>query len=101
MKKIILTWLALASSLPAFHLYAQKGRPQWTEEEAWEWHHKVGIIKGFNEPLPAYPGMSRREILKQAKELGFNSVRFWVKGETPDEQEAFIRKMADDAGVFG
>jgi hypothetical protein len=80
---------------------AQQGRRQWTEEEAWAWHRQTGIIKGFNEPVPAYPGMTRRQVLEKAAELGFNSARFWVRGQTADEQEAYIRAMADEADDFG
>lgn len=100
MKYIILSvWIAMLS-IP-YNLSAQKGRAQWTEEEAWEWHRKVGIIKGFNEPIEAYPGMERKEIFKKAAELGFNSVRFWIQGESADEQETYIRELAEEADVYG
>ncbi|MBQ8046453.1 MAG: cellulase family glycosylhydrolase [Prevotella sp.] len=76
-------------------------RKQWTERQAWKWQEKVGVIKGFNEPAPAYPGQSRREILKKASELGFNSVRFWVKGRTTSERVAYIQEVIDDATACG
>jgi hypothetical protein len=93
--------VGLLQLLLIFNASARNGRPQWTEEEAWAWHRKVGIIKGFNEAIPAYPGMSQRDVMKQAKALGFNSVRFWVKGKTPDEQTSYIKRMAETAGEFG
>ena len=34
-------------------------RKQWTEKQAWKWQEEVGVIKGFNEPNPAYPSMTR------------------------------------------
>ncbi|MDR1718867.1 MAG: hypothetical protein LBR67_01925 [Dysgonamonadaceae bacterium] len=87
--------------LSVVNLYARQGRSQWTEKKAWAWHQKVGAIKGFNEPYPAYPGMSNKDILKKAAELGFNCVRFWLKGNTPDEQETFLRQMIAEADEFG
>ncbi len=65
-----------------FCLSAQ-GRKQWSEKQAWKWYEKVGIIKGFNQPEPPYPGMPLEELLKKAHEMGLNSVRFWTGGN-PD-----------------
>ena len=76
-------------------------REQWTEEQAWAWQKEVGVIKGFNEPYPAYPDMSRTEVLQKAHEAGLNSVRFWVRGNTAEEQIEYIQKMIDDADRFG
>lgn len=97
------THFLLLAVLFLFHLSleAQSAREQWTEEEAWEWHDRVGIIKGFNEPIEAYPGMPRKQIFKKAAELGFNSVRFWIKGKTTDEREKYIRELAEDADAYG
>ena len=66
-------------------------REQWTEEQAWAWQKEVGVIKGFNEPYPAYPDMSRTEVLQKAHEAGLNSVRFWVRGNTAEEQIEYIQ----------
>ncbi len=76
-------------------------RKQWTEKQAWEWEKKTGVIIGFNQPESPYPGMTNIQLLEKAKELGFNSVRFWLKGATAEEQAAYIRKMADEAEQFG
>ena len=75
-------------------------RKQWTEQQAWEWQERVGVIKGFNQPHPTYPGQTRYDILKKASELGFNSVRFWVSGGTVDEKIAHIQAVIDDASAF-
>lgn len=80
---------------------SQKGRSLWTEQQAWEWHKKVGVIKGFNEPISAYPGMSRKQIFEKASKLGFNSVRFWIHAEGADEQIKWIREFAEDADEYG
>ena len=48
-------------------------RGQWTEQQAWDWEKKVGEIRGFNAPSPAYPGQTRLDILKKASEYGLNS----------------------------
>ena len=77
-----------------------KGRQQWTENEAWEWEKKAGVIKGFNAPMPAYPGMTREDVLKKASELGYNSVRIWLSGK-PEEHIEFLRKVLDDAEKYG
>ncbi|MBQ8773313.1 MAG: cellulase family glycosylhydrolase, partial [Muribaculaceae bacterium] len=79
----------------------QGGRDQWTEEEAWAWQERVGVIKGFNEPYPAYPGQTRLEILQKAKELGFNSVRKWINGETSEEMIANLQSILNDAEKCG
>ncbi|MGI5847795.1 MAG: hypothetical protein ACOX5T_07205 [Candidatus Cryptobacteroides sp.] len=78
-----------------------KERPQWTEKQAWEWDRKVGIIKGFNQPEPAYPGMDLEQIISRMSELGFNSVRAWNGGNTAEEQVEKIREMADIAEKYG
>lgn len=89
----LLLLLAVAGTLSA--------REQWTVEQAWQWQERVGVIKGFNEPYPAYPGMSRADVLKKAHDVGLNSVRFWVRGETAEEQIAYIRQMIDEADRYG
>jgi len=76
-------------------------RKQWTEKQAWKWQEQVGVIKGFNEPYPAYPGQTNRDILQKAASLGFNSVRFWIQGNNTEERVAYIQKMIDDAAACG
>ena len=76
-------------------------RPQWTEKQAWDWDKKVGVIKGFNEPAGGYPGMTREEIIKKTSEYGLNSVRWWVRGQTAEDQIADIRDMADICEKYG
>ena len=76
-------------------------RKQWTEKQAWKWQEEVGVIKGFNEPNPAYPSMTRVDVLCKAHEVGLNSVRFWVRGRTSDDQIRYIQQMIDDADQFG
>ena len=56
-----------------------KGR--WTEQAAWQWEKKVGVIKGFNAPVEAYPGMGQEEIFRKAQSLGYNSVRIWMPAD--------------------
>ncbi|MBP1539694.1 MAG: hypothetical protein ILA29_05000 [Prevotella sp.] len=82
-------------------LSMQAGRKQWTEKQAWEWYNRIGVIKGFNQPEPAYPGQDRKEILKKAAEMGLNSVRFWVGGRNAEERVEYIRGMIADAKLFG
>lgn len=78
-----------------------KERKQWTEKQAWDWEKKVGTIIGFNQPESAYPGMTNLEILRKAADLGFNSVRFWLKGADVNAQIAYIKEFADEADEFG
>ena len=96
MKKLIMIVLLL----PCLAGFA-KERKQWTEKQAWDWEKKVGTIIGFNQPESAYPGMTNLEILRKAADLGFNSVRFWLKGADVDAQIAYIKKMADEAESCG
>lgn len=96
MKRLIMIVLLL----PCLAGFA-KERKQWTEKQAWDWEKKVGTIIGFNQPESAYPGMTNLEILRKAADLGFNSVRFWLKGEDVDAQIAYIKKMADEAKSCG
>lgn len=89
-----------AISLVAFVLVGctvSQGREQWTEEEAWAWYERVGVIKGFNAPYPAYPGQTQLEILQKAQSLGFNSVRQWIGGTTSEEMIAELQAIIDDA----
>ena len=97
-RKITITLLSLLLVAGVCSLSA---REQWTVEQAWQWQERVGVIKGFNEPYPAYPGMSRADVLKKAHDVGLNSVRFWVRGETAEEQIAHIRQMIDEADRYG
>ena len=80
-RKITITLLSL---LLVAGVHTLSAREQWTVEQAWQWQERVGVIKGFNEPYPAYPGMSRADVLEKAHEVGLNSVRFWVRGETAE-----------------
>ena len=93
--------MTLLSLLLVAGVCSLSAREQWTVEQAWQWQERVGVIKGFNEPYPAYPGMSRADVLKKAREAGLNSVRFWVRGETAEEQIACIRQMIDEADRSG
>ena len=52
---LVLSFVCISPSL---------ARKQWTEKEAWKWQERVGVVKGFNEMIPAYPGMTLDEILK-------------------------------------
>ena len=81
-RKITITLLSL---LLVAGVHTLSAREQWTVEQAWQWQERVGVIKGFNEPYPVYPGMSRADVLKKAHDVGLNSVRFWVRGETAEE----------------
>ena len=104
-RKRIAAWAAgaalLVLSFSACSADGTQERPQWTEQQAWEWDKKVGPIKGFNEPAAGYPGMSLEDIIKKASEYGLNSVRFWVHGGTVEEQIADIHKYADISEKYG
>ena len=76
-------------------------RGQMSVKQAWKWQNKIGEIRGFNQPEVAYPGMSRDQILRKASELGLNSVRSWIGGNTVEEQIAFIREYVEDASKYG
>lgn len=94
LRKVLLLAICLMCLVPA-----EAKRKTWTEKHAWAWYKNVGVVKGFNmhEPCPAYPGQSRKTVLKKAAELGFNSVRFWVPKGTAEERIEFIRAMLEDA----
>ncbi len=96
MKKTLLILLALVLSLSA-----SAYRRQMTEKEAWQWHKRVGVIKGFNQPEPAYTGQTNLQIMKRAKQLGFNSVRFWIPGRNAEEAIAGLKAMIADARECG
>ncbi|MBR5660647.1 MAG: hypothetical protein IKW99_03765 [Bacteroidales bacterium] len=83
------------------HLLPVGARDQMSVEQAWKWQNKIGEIRGFNQPEVAYPGMSRDQILRKASELGLNSVRSWIGGNTVEEQIAFISEYVDDASKYG
>ncbi len=95
MKQLIICIFLLCNLLPA------GARKQMSVEQAWKWQNKIGEIRGFNQPEVAYPGMSRDQILRKASELGLNSVRSWIGGNTVEEQIAFIRKYVEDASKYG
>ena len=76
-------------------------RKQWTEKEAWKWQERVGVVKGFNEMIPAYPGMTLDEILKTAQNIGLNNVRFWIPGASAEEKIANLRRIVDTAEKYG
>lgn len=78
-----------------------QARKQWTEKQAWQWYERVGVIKGFNQPYPAYPSQTLDEMLQKASSLGLNSVRFWIHGETAEQQIEHVRQMADTAAKYG
>lgn len=95
MKQLIICVFLLCDLLPA------GARGQMSVKQAWKWQNKIGEIRGFNQPEVAYPGMSRDQILRKASELGLNSVRSWIGGNTVEEQIDFIRKCVDDASKYG
>lgn len=61
----------------------------------------MGPIKGFNEPAGGFPGMTDEDILKRTSELGFNSVRIWVRGSSVSEQVSYLQRILDLAGKYG
>ena len=95
MKQLIICVFLLCNLTPV------GARGQMSVKQAWRWQNKIGEIRGFNQPEVAYPGMSRDQILRKASELGLNSVRSWIGGNTVEEQIAFIRKYVDDASKYG
>jgi len=92
-------FLAEAAEAP-FVIPKDVARPQWTEEQAWQWHRQAGVLKGFNEPMPAYPDMTTEHILATAADLGFNSVRIFLRGKLPEHKE-FLRGFLDKAEAHG
>ena len=102
-KRLICALLITLSIQPL--TYAQsgkkiKGRGQWTEKQAWDWEKKHGVIKGFNAPIPAYPGMGRDVIFQKAADLGFNSVRTWLQGR-PETHIKLLHEILDQASAKG
>ena len=95
MKQLLICVILLCQLSPAV------ARKQMSAAQAWKWQNKIGEIRGFNQPEVAYPGMSRDQILRKASELGLNSVRSWIGGNTVEEQIAFIREYVDDASKYG
>jgi hypothetical protein len=96
MKKWILGFvLTIACVFPSF------ARKQWTEKEAWKWQERVGVVKGFNGMIPPYPGMTRDDVLRKAKEIGLNNVRFWIPGTTAEEKIANLKLIVDTAEKYG
>lgn len=76
-------------------------RPQWTKAECNAWQKKYGPIIGVNHPEGGYASMSRRERLRKAHELGFNSVRMFLGGETAESYIATVRSWAADCAAEG
>jgi len=76
------------------------GRGQWTEAQAWEWHKNAGVIKGINQLEPGHPGMTRKDVLQKAAELGYNSVRYFLRGPATEHKE-FLSQLLDDAEEAG
>lgn len=71
-------------------------RGQWTENQAWEWINRIGVIKGFNQPEAPYPSMSLDERMAVAKRIGLNNVRFWVgDGGDADTVISKIRRIVE------
>ena len=97
---LLMTLTFLSCSRDKNDIKHQAGRRQWTEKEAWEWEKRVGVIKGFNAPNPAYQGMTREDVIKKASELGYNSVRIWLSGK-PDEHVEFLHQVLDEAEKYG
>ena len=79
MYRLLISLIAIV--ICSTHVYSRK---QWTERQAWKWYDKVGIIKGFNQPEPPYPGIPLEQILKKAHDMGLNSVRFWTSRDADD-----------------
>lgn len=97
LKKLILTFIFFVLStisLSAQNDHEPKG--QGSEKEAWEWEKKVGVIKGFNAPFEAYPGMKMTEILEKAASLGYNSIRTWLPSDA-EQCVKFLHRLLDDA----
>lgn len=76
-------------------------RPQWSKAQCNEWLEKYGPIIGVNHPTGPYPSMARRDYLRKAHELGFNSVRFWIGGNTASEYINNVKSFASDCAAYG
>ena len=87
MYRLLISLIAIV--ICSTHVYSRK---QWTERQAWKWYDKVGIIKGFNQPEPPYPGIPLEQILKKAHDMGLNSVRFWTSRDA-DATISIINRM--------
>ncbi len=94
--RIRVLFLVVLLTVSSFHA---KGQNQWSEKQAWEWESKIGVIKGFNAPFNAYPGMEMEDILEKASSLGFNSVRLWVPSDA-DKCITFMYQFLDKAEKY-
>ncbi len=100
LQKVFLFCLFLGFSVVSvFAQEANGGRGQWSEEQAWEWENRVGVIKGFNAPSLPYPGMDRVEILEKAARLGYNSVRIWIPPGA-ERGEEYLKTILDEASKY-
>ena len=95
MYRLLISLIAIV--ICSTHVYSRK---QWTERQAWKWYDKVGIIKGFNQPEPPYPGIPLEQILKKAHDMGLNSVRFWTSRDA-DATISIINRMKATAKPYG
>lgn len=113
MKKIILL-LQVALTLGCMQIFADNNvivastnpdhpyaRGQWTKAQAEAWQKKYGAIIGVNHPTGPTPQTSRLEYLRKAKELGYNSVRFWVGGSDGDAYIRNLKSWATDCASLG
>ncbi|WP_460198447.1 glycoside hydrolase 5 family protein [Segatella asaccharophila] len=75
-------------------------RGQWSEHQAWKWEKKVGVIKGFNQPVAPYPDMPLAVMFRKAHRIGLNNVRMFFGGNA-DEVIRKIKQYADAACKYG
>ncbi|MCH3994189.1 MAG: hypothetical protein LKG14_04410 [Prevotella sp.] len=94
MKQLILLLLMIGSCVYAL------GRGQWSERRTLKWERKVGVIKGFNQPVRPYPDMSLDVMFEKAHDTGLNNVRMFFGG-TAEEVIRQIRQYTDVAYKHG
>lgn len=105
---ILLIWIAVltAGARPTIvvatidSLYPNS-RPQWTQTECDAWLQKYGPIKGVNSVTGGYSGAKRKDILKKAKEMGFNSIRQIFSQTTAESFISTVQSWAADCAEQG
>ena len=96
MKKVLLLVLCVMS-VP----FCLTARDQWSVKRAQKWEQEVGVLKGANGYYMTNPALGDPAVMKKLHELGFNSVRAWIGGNTAEDIIAALEKLLDAADDYG